>query len=79
MKFYISRESGKKIENIEGFKVVKVEDSYSAYTIEINSLDELLKLHNMIGEAIILRGKNDEFYEFASKEHELKIYDDYIE
>ena len=59
----------------EGFKLASVMSTRDVMTIEINSLEELIKLENLVG-ALIIEGKWESWH---VNDYVIKIYDDYIE
>ena len=59
----------------EGFKLASVMSTRDVMTIEINSLEELIKLGNLVG-ALIIEGK---WASWHVNDYIIKIYDDYIE
>lgn len=75
MTFDISCASGRK-PPIKGIK--EYDDIYCKnYTIEINTLEELMNLCEDVDDALIVRV---DFFKFNNtKEYSIQIYDDYIE
>ncbi|MGN1155272.1 MAG: hypothetical protein ACI4TK_03775, partial [Agathobacter sp.] len=68
--------SGRAPQNINGIK--EYDTPYGKeYTIEINTLEELLKLCEQVDESIIIRVYKYKFTDH--KDYSMTIYDDYIE
>lgn len=90
MKFYLETASGKFLRSVEGFKIELAsykykpspsapEETQLAYTVEVDSLEELLSLVDKTGGAVVLEWQ-EKYPPATPRQHipALRVVDDYL-